>query len=60
MVQRSVLLKEIDSLPPHYYDELLDFVKQLKEKAEEDSGKNRNSEKANTSMLNSSNFYERR
>ena len=32
MVERSVLLQEIDSLPPRYYGEVLDFVAYIKEK----------------------------
>ena len=32
MVERSVLLKEIDSLPPRYYGEVVDFVGYIKEK----------------------------
>ena len=32
MVERSVLLKEIDSLPSRYYGEVLDFVAFIKEK----------------------------
>ena len=32
MVERAILLKEIDSLPPRYYSEVLDFVGYIKEK----------------------------
>ena len=32
MVERSVLMQEIDSLPPRYYAEVIDFVSFLKEK----------------------------
>jgi len=32
MVERAVLLKEIDSLPPRYYGEVVDFVGYIKEK----------------------------
>jgi hypothetical protein len=32
VVERSVLLQEIDSLPPRYYGEVLDFVEYIKEK----------------------------
>jgi hypothetical protein len=32
MVERSVLLKEIDSLPPRYYGDVMDFVAYIKEK----------------------------
>ena len=32
MVERSVLLQEIDSLPPRYYGEVVDFVAYIKEK----------------------------
>ena len=32
MVERSTLLQEIDSLPPRYYGEVLDFVGYIKQK----------------------------
>ena len=32
MVERAVLLKEIDSLPPHYYGEIIDFIGYIKSK----------------------------
>ena len=32
MTERSLLLQEIDSLPPRYYGEVIDFVNYLKEK----------------------------
>ena len=32
MVERAVLLQEIDSLPPRYYGEVMDFVAYIKEK----------------------------
>jgi len=32
MIERSVLQKEIDSLPPRYYCEVVDFVRYIKEK----------------------------
>jgi len=32
MVERSVLIKEIDSLPPYYYGEVIDFVGYIKER----------------------------
>jgi len=32
MVERAVLIKEIDSLPSRYYGEVLDFVGYIKEK----------------------------
>jgi len=32
MIERSVLLQEIDSLPLCYYGEVLDFVSYIKEK----------------------------
>jgi len=32
MLERSVLLKEIDSLPPRYYGEVADFIGYIKEK----------------------------
>jgi len=32
MVAKAVLLKEIDTLPPRYYGEIVDFVGYIKEK----------------------------
>ena len=32
MVERSILIQEIDSLPPCYYGEVIDFVGYIKEK----------------------------
>jgi hypothetical protein len=32
MVERSVLIQEIESLPPRYYDEVINFVGYIKEK----------------------------
>ena len=32
MVERAVLLKEIDSLPPRYYNEVVDFVGYIMDK----------------------------
>jgi len=32
MVERNVLQKEIDTLPPRYYGEVIDFVGYIKEK----------------------------
>ena len=32
MVERSVLIQEIDSLPPRYYGEVVNFVAYIKEK----------------------------
>ena len=32
MVEKSALMKEIDSLPPRYYGEVIDFVGYIKEK----------------------------
>ena len=32
MVERAVLLQEIESLPPRYYNEVVDFVGYIKEK----------------------------
>jgi len=32
MIERAVLLKELDSLPPRYYGEVIDFVGYIKEK----------------------------
>ena len=32
VVERSALMKEIDSLPPRYYGEVVDFVCYIKEK----------------------------
>jgi hypothetical protein len=35
MTDRAVLIREIDSLPPDYWDEVLDMVKRLKQNAAE-------------------------
>jgi hypothetical protein len=32
MLERAVLIKEIDSLSPRYYNEIVDFVEYIKEK----------------------------
>jgi hypothetical protein len=32
MLDRAVLIKEIDSLSPRYYNEIVDFVEYIKEK----------------------------
>jgi len=32
VVERSILIQEIDSLPPYYYGEVIDFVNYIKEK----------------------------
>ena len=32
MVERSLLIREIDSLPPRYYGEVIDFLGYIKEK----------------------------
>ena len=32
MVEKSILIREIDALPPRYYSELIDFVSYLKQK----------------------------
>jgi hypothetical protein len=32
MVERSTLINEIDSLPPRFYGEVIDFVGYIKEK----------------------------
>jgi hypothetical protein len=32
MIERSILIKEIDTLPPYYYGEVIDFVSYIKEK----------------------------
>jgi hypothetical protein len=32
MLERAVLIKEIDSLSPRYYNEIVDFVGYIKEK----------------------------
>ncbi|MCL2066425.1 MAG: hypothetical protein FWG99_03050 [Treponema sp.] len=32
MIEKSVLIHEIDSLPPRYYGEVIDFVGYIKEK----------------------------
>jgi len=33
MTQQAELLKKIDTLPPKYYDEVIDFVEYLQQKA---------------------------
>jgi hypothetical protein len=72
VVERSVLLQEIDSLPPRYYGEVLDFVGYIKEKkaketfslekAAETAAKEYRSNKELTAFcaLDSENFYETR
>jgi hypothetical protein len=37
MIERSILLKEIDELPPVYWAEVLDFVISLKQKQTQNS-----------------------
>jgi hypothetical protein len=37
MVERSVLIQEIDTLPPYYYGEVADFVGYIKAKKEKKS-----------------------
>ena len=32
MVERSVLIQEIDTLPPRFYGEVIDFIGYIKEK----------------------------
>jgi hypothetical protein len=32
MIERAALLKEIDTLPPRYYGEVVDFIGYIKEK----------------------------
>ena len=32
MIERSILIQEINSLPPRYYSEVIDFVGYIKEK----------------------------
>ena len=32
MVERSVLIQEIDSLPPHFYGDVIDFIAKIKGK----------------------------
>jgi len=32
MIERSVLIQEIDSLPPNFYNEVIDFISYIKEK----------------------------
>jgi hypothetical protein len=32
MIERVAFLREIDTLPPHYYGEVVDFVGYIKEK----------------------------
>ena len=37
MVERAVLLREIETLPPRYYGEVVDFVAYIKEKKVKDT-----------------------
>ena len=37
MVELHVLMKDIDSLPPRYYEEVVDFVGYIKEKKAKES-----------------------
>jgi len=37
MLERAVLIKEIDSLSPRYYNEIVDFVGYIKEKKEKEN-----------------------
>ena len=37
MVERSALIHEIDTLPPYYYGEVVDFVAYIKAKKEKNS-----------------------
>jgi len=72
MVERSALLKEIDSLPPRYYGEVVDFVGYIKakkakenfslEKAAEMAAEEYRSNKELTSFcaLDGEDFYETR
>ncbi|MDR2923226.1 MAG: hypothetical protein LBU85_07790 [Treponema sp.] len=32
MVEKSILIQEVDSLPPRYYGEVIDFIGYIKEK----------------------------
>jgi len=32
MVEKSILMQEINSLPPYYYGEVIDFIGYIKEK----------------------------
>ena len=72
MVERSVLIQEIDSLPTCYYDEVIDFIGYIKEKkirkasslekAADMAAKEYQSDKELTvfSVLDGENFYETR
>ena len=72
MIERSVLLQEIDTLPPCYYGEVLDFVGYIKdrkmkqtrsfEKAAEMAAKDYCNDKELTAFnaLDGEDFYETR
>ena len=72
MIERSVLLQEIDSLPPCYYGEVLDFVSYIKgkkikqtlslEKAAKMAAKEYSSDKELTAFcaIDGTDFYETR
>ena len=72
MVEKSILIQEIDSLPPRYYSEVIDFVGFLKakkvkktlsvEKAAEAAAKEYNNDKDLTAfcVLDGEDFYETR
>ena len=72
MVARAVLIQEIDSLPPRYYSEVIDFVGYIKEKkvkkqislekaAEAAAAEYRNNKELTAfSAIDSDDFYETR
>jgi len=72
MVAKAVLLKEIDSLPPRYYSEVVDFVTYIREKKIKENNSleraaemafeeyNNNKELTAFSALDGEDFYETR
>jgi len=72
MVAKEILLKEIDSLPPRYYSEVVDFVGYIREKkikkyfslekaAEMAADEYRNNKELTTfTVLDGEDFYEPR
>jgi hypothetical protein len=72
MVARAVLIKEIDSLPPRYYNEVADFVAYIREKKIRENSSlekaaemafeeySNNKELTAFSALDGENFYETR
>jgi len=72
MVARAVLIKEIDALPPRYYNEVVDFVAYIREKKVKETSSlekaaemafeeySNNKELTAFSVLDGEDFYETR